>query len=74
MAYIIERAKRSRYFPGHDGRADPLEWFVLDDAYEGCDGTPLCVAGPVTRKREAYAAIDRMIAADMLELQSTDPR
>jgi hypothetical protein len=59
MAFIIQRARLRRYFPGADGRANPLQWFVLDPAYESCDGTPMCIAGPFRKQREAFAAADR---------------
>ena len=56
---VIQRAALRRYFPGADGHANPRMWFVLDPNYDGHDGTALCIAGPFTTQRDAFAAAQR---------------
>ena len=59
MAYVIQKARLRRFFPGADGRANPWQWFVLDSAYETDSGDIVCVAGPFDTKREAENAADK---------------
>ena len=73
MSYCIQRAPLRRYFPCADGRANPLQWFVLDSAYETSDGAALCIGGPFTRKREAEAFAEQDSRELMAELQRGEP-
>jgi hypothetical protein len=47
----VMKAPLRKFMPHADGKADPMQWWVLDDG--------AVVGGPFDRAREAWACADR---------------